>query len=149
VAETGALLGGEFSGHIFFTERWYGHDDGMYAAARLVEILSALDRSLDEALSAFPDPVSTPEIRIPVPERDKFALIGKIAREAVFDGGKINTLDGIRVDFDSGWGLLRASNTSAALTARFEADSEEQLAAIQQAFRDQVGRIAPQLSLPF
>lgn len=149
IAETGAPLGGEFSGHIFIGERWYGNDDGLYAAARLAELLSSQDQSLDEALDALPQTISTGEMRIPVAEGDKFALMEKITSETDFGTAKVNTLDGIRVDFDSGWGLLRASNTSAALTARFEADSEEQLAGIQRAFREQVGRIEPGLELPF
>lgn len=149
ISETGALLGGEFSGHIFFGERWFGHDDGMYAAARLAEILSTQDQSLDEALDALPSSVSTPEILLPVPEEKKFALMQNFAREAHFEDGKTSTIDGIRVDFSSGWGLLRASNTSAALTARFEADSHEQLLAIQQVFREQIAKLAPDLQLPF
>lgn len=149
IAETGALLGGEFSGHIFFGERWYGHDDGMYAAGRLAEILSTHDQSLDAALEDFPRTVNTPEILVPVEERKKFALMQKIAREADFGAGKVNNLDGIRVDFITGWGLLRASNTSAALTARFEADTQENLEAIMRAFREQVGRVEPELQLTF
>ncbi|MBN7797258.1 phosphomannomutase/phosphoglucomutase [Parahaliea mediterranea] len=149
IAETGALLGGEFSGHIFFGERWYGHDDGMYAAGRLAEILSTHDQSLDAALEDFPRTENTPEILVPVEERKKFALMQKIAREADFGAGKVNNLDGIRVDFDTGWGLLRASNTSAALTARFEADTAEHLEAIKRTFREQVARVEPELQLPF
>lgn len=149
IAETGALLGGEFSGHIFFGERWYGHDDGMYAAGRLAEILSTHDQSLDSALEDFPQTVNTPEILVPLAERRKFALMQRIVQEADFGEGKVNTLDGVRVDFGAGWGLLRASNTSAALTARFEADTEEDLEAIKQVFREQVARVEPALQLSF
>tara|TARA_R110002110_G_scaffold205066_7_gene416991 strand:+ start:111718 stop:114357 length:2640 start_codon:yes stop_codon:yes gene_type:complete len=147
--ETGALLGGEFSGHIFFGERWYGFDDGMYAAARLAEILSTHGNSLDDTLGDFPETVNTPEILIPVPEQDKFEIIEKIVNNADFSSGKSNTMDGIRVDFSNGWGLVRASNTSAALTARFEADTAEALTTIQGEFRAQIGLIHPDLELPF
>ena len=147
--ETGALLGGEFSGHMFFGERWYGFDDGMYAAGRLAEILSTHGDTLDDTLANFPSSVNTPEIIIPVAEDRKFELIRKITAEADFSAGKVNTLDGIRVDFTDGWGLLRASNTSAAFTARFEADSEEALETIQAEFRAQIALIDPDLELNF
>jgi phosphomannomutase/phosphoglucomutase len=147
--ETGALLGGEFSGHIFFGERWFGFDDGLYAAARLAEILSTYGESLDEAVAGLPATVNTPEILIPVDEGYKFRLMEAITRQADFPNGRLNTLDGLRVDFPSGWGLVRASNTSAALTARFEADSEEELESIKQQFRDLIDSVDPSLELPF
>jgi phosphomannomutase/phosphoglucomutase len=149
MAETGALLGGEFSGHMFFGERWYGFDDGMYAAGRLAEILSTHGDSLDVSLAAFPETVNTPEILIPVADEDKFPLMEKIISNADFSSGKINTMDGIRVDFANGWGLLRASNTGPALTARFEADSAESLEAIQSEFRAQIALVDPDLELNF
>jgi phosphomannomutase/phosphoglucomutase len=149
MAETGALLGGEFSGHMFFGERWYGFDDGMYAAGRLAEILSTHGDSLDVSLAAFPETVNTPEILIPVADEDKFPLMEKIISNADFSSGKINTMDGIRVDFADGWGLLRASNTGPALTARFEADSAESLEAIQSEFRAQIALVDPDLELNF
>ncbi|WP_116367861.1 phosphomannomutase/phosphoglucomutase [Parahaliea mediterranea] len=148
MAETGALLGGEFSGHIFFGERWYGHDDGLYAAARLAELCATQDSSLDELLAQLPRSVSTPELRIPVPESEKFALIERLAEQADFGAGKLTRIDGLRVDFHSGWGLLRASNTEAALTARFEGDTQEQLDDIMATFREQLARVAPDLQ-PF
>jgi len=141
--ETGALLGGEFSGHIFFGERWFGFDDGMYAAARLAEILSTTGETLDETLSEYPSSVNTPEILIPVDEDYKFELMRKIASSADFSPGKLITLDGVRVDYKQGWGLVRASNTSANLTARFEASSEEALDTIKQAFRDRIAHVDP------
>ncbi len=147
--ETGALLGGEFSGHMFFGERWFGFDDGMYAAGRLAEILSGHGMSLDECLAELPVAVSTPEILIPICEEEKFLVIKKITENADFSPGKVNTIDGIRVDYKDGWGLLRASNTTAALTARFEASSEEELEVIMQKFRAQIGLIEPNLELPF
>jgi len=147
--ETGALLGGEFSGHMFFGERWFGFDDGMYAASRLAEILSSHGVSLDESLAEFPVTESTPEILIPVAEDKKFAIIKKIVNNADFSSGKVNTIDGIRVDYKDSWGLLRASNTSAALTARFEASSKEELDSIMAEFRAQIGLVEPDLELPF
>jgi phosphomannomutase/phosphoglucomutase len=147
--ETGALLGGEFSGHMFFGERWYGFDDGMYAAARLAEILSTHGESLDKVLAAFPSSVSTPEIIIPLAEDRKFRVIEDLALTGSFSHGKVNHLDGVRVDFADGWGLVRASNTSAALTARFEAESEDALETIKQEFRTQLAEVDPQLELTF
>jgi phosphomannomutase/phosphoglucomutase len=147
--ETGALLGGEFSGHIFFGERWFGFDDGMYAASRLAEILSSEEADLDELIAELPQSLGTPEILVPVPEEEKFALIRRFVADAEFESGKRNDLDGLRVDFEQGWGLLRASNTTAALTARFEADDEAQLAQIKRQFREQLARVAPSLEIPF
>lgn len=147
--ETGALLGGEFSGHMFFGERWYGFDDGMYAAGRLAEILSTHGESLDETIGKFPVTVNTPEIIIPVPDNYKFELVEKIINNADFTSGKVNTMDGIRVDFSDGWGLIRASNTVPALTARFEADTQENLEIIQDEFRAQIALIDPEIKLNF
>jgi phosphomannomutase/phosphoglucomutase len=149
MAETGALLGGEFSGHIFFGERWYGFDDGMYAAGRLAEILSTHGNSLDEVLDEFPTTFNTPEIIIPVSEEAKFPLMEKLVAGASFPSGKVNTLDGVRADFAEGWGLVRASNTGAALTARFEANSAEALETIKAEFREQLTKAAPDLELNF
>jgi len=147
--ETGALLGGEFSGHMFFGERWYGFDDGMYAAGRLAEILSTHGESLDESIAKFPATVNTPEIIIPVADSYKFELVEKIIKNADFTSGKVNTMDGIRVDFSDGWGLIRASNTGPALTARFEADTQENLEIIQDEFRAQIALIDPEIKLNF
>jgi phosphomannomutase / phosphoglucomutase len=147
--ETGALLGGEFSGHMFFGERWYGFDDGMYAAGRLAEILSTHGESLDDSIAKFPVTVNTPEIIIPVADNYKFELVEKIINNADFSSGKVNTMDGIRVDFSNGWGLVRASNTGPALTARFEADTRENLEIIQDEFRAQIALIDPEIKLNF
>lgn len=147
--ETGALLGGEFSGHMFFGERWYGFDDGMYAAGRLAEILSTHGESLDDSIAKFPVTVNTPEIIIPVADNYKFELVEKIINNADFTSGKVNTMDGIRVDFSNGWGLVRASNTGPALTARFEADTQENLEIIQDEFRAQIALIDPEIRLNF
>jgi phosphomannomutase/phosphoglucomutase len=149
MVETGALLGGEFSGHLFFAERWFGFDDGMYAAGRLAEILSSGDRSLDELLEDLPSAVSTPEILLPVEESDKFEIIATFRERASFPGGRANDLDGLRVDFAHGWGLLRASNTSAALTARFEGSNEAALNEVMDSFREQLASIHPELKITF
>ncbi|MDO8860174.1 phosphomannomutase/phosphoglucomutase [Haliea sp. E1-2-M8] len=148
MAETGALLGGEFSGHIFFGERWYGFDDGLYAAARLAEILSNQGKTLEQLMAAFPETANTPEILIPVPEAAKFGLMQKFIDGASFPEGKVNTLDGLRVDFNDGWGLIRASNTSPALTARFEASTPEQLRLIMDTFREQLAATDSGLEIP-
>jgi phosphomannomutase/phosphoglucomutase len=149
VRETGALLGGEFSGHIFFAERWYGFDDGLYACARLAEILSTSQTGLAELLAEFPVAHSTPEILIPVAENEKFDLVRQLAEEGAFAEGKLNTLDGVRVDYGDGWGLVRASNTVPALTARFEGDSEAALDRIRDAFREQLAAVEPGLDPGF
>jgi phosphomannomutase/phosphoglucomutase len=121
----------------------------MYAAGRLAEILSTHGDSLDDSIAGFPESVNTPEIIIPVPEEYKFQLVEKIVNNADFSSGKVNTMDGVRVDFSNGWGLIRASNTVAALTARFEADSEESLELIQDEFRAQIALIDPEIELNF
>ena len=149
MAETGALLGGEFSGHMFFGERWFGFDDGMYAAGRLAEIMSTQGDSLDDIIDTFPKTVNTPEILIPVAEQNKQPLMDRIIRNTDFSSGKVNTMDGIRVDFSEGWGLLRASNTNSVLTARFEATSEEALEMIMSEFREQIALVDSTLELNF
>ncbi len=149
MAETGALVGGEFSGHIFFNERWFGFDDGMYAGARLIEILSTSDPSLDNQLSSFPTTIATPELKIPASEQHKFELVAALAAHGQFGDGKVTTLDGVRVDYPDGWGLIRASNTTPALTARFEADDEAALERIQQLFREQLTAIDTSLEIGF
>ena len=149
MAETGGLLGGEFSGHMFFVERWYGFDEGMYAACRLAEILSTRGNRMYESLSAFHENVNTPEILIPVVYDEKFQLLDNFINNADFSAGKVNTMDGFRVDFAEGWGLVRASNTGPALTARFEANTAEALEAIQSEFPAQIALINPDLELYF
>lgn len=147
--ETGALLGGELSGHIFFKERWFGFDDGMYSAARLLEIMSIRDQDLDSIFAGMPNAASTPEIRISVPEARKFAIISQLAEKGEWGNGKVTTIDGVRVDFAKGWGLVRASNTAAELTLRFEADDEEALVTMQHVFKQQLQAIDKDLHLPF
>ena len=147
--ETGALLAGEMSGHIFFQERWFGFDDGIYAAARLLEILSQDRRDADHVFSAFPNDVSTPEINIQVTEQSKFSIIERLQRDGVWGEGNITTLDGIRIDYPKGWGLVRASNTTPVLVLRFEAETEQELERIKEVFRAQLYSAVPDLDLPF
>ncbi|MFD1216887.1 phosphomannomutase/phosphoglucomutase [Microbulbifer celer] len=146
--ETGALLGGELSGHIFIKDRWYGFDDGAYAAARVLEIMALREQTLDELLDTLPQMVNTPEILLPVPEEKKFALIEKLRNEGSFGEADINTIDGLRIEFADGWGLVRASNTGAALTLRFEADDEQALARIRKVIARELQKIDPGLTLP-
>ena len=133
--ETGAPLGGEFAAHIFIKDRWFGFDDGLYAAARVLEILSHLPHAAHEEFASFPSSVNTPEIKLPVPEAARFELMQRIIDKADFPGAKLVLLDGLRVEYSDGWGLVRASNTSAALLLRFEADTLLRLRAIQASFK--------------
>lgn len=139
--ETDAILGGELSGHICFQERWYGFDDGLYAAARLLEIVGSQSEGLTELLVEFPSSISTPEITIPVAESRKFDLMEEILSGTSFADATITNIDGLRVDFSNGWGLVRASNTTPCLTLRFEADDEQALTDIQNQFREQLSTI--------
>ncbi|WP_447956425.1 phosphomannomutase/phosphoglucomutase [Vreelandella sp. EE7] len=143
--ETGAQLGGEMSGHIFFKERWYGFDDGLYAAARLLEILAAGPLDADALFERFPQEFSTPEINLPVADEEKFGLVEVLARDGDFGEGIKTTIDGIRVDYPEGFGLCRASNTTPALVLRFEGESEAALADIQARFARALARAAPAL----
>ncbi|QSX74473.1 phosphomannomutase/phosphoglucomutase [Lysobacter arenosi] len=147
--ETDAELAGEMSGHFFFKERWYGFDDGIYAAARLLEILAAQPRSPAETLAALPNGVSTPEIKVDAPDGDPHTFVDRFRDEARFEGGRLSTIDGLRVDFADGWGLVRASNTTPVLVMRFDADSADALARIKADFRSQLLALKPDLVLPF
>ncbi|KAA0012161.1 phosphomannomutase/phosphoglucomutase [Billgrantia pellis] len=147
--ETGAQLAGEMSGHIFFQERWYGFDDGLYGAARLLEILSKQDMDADAFFDRFPQDFGTPEINVHVTDENKFDLVDKLAREGDFgEDGVKTTLDGIRVDYSDGWGLCRASNTTPVLVLRFEGKSDEALARIRHRFADALKQVDPTLTLP-
>jgi len=147
--ETGAPLGGEMSGHIFFKERWYGFDDGLYAGARLLEILSHDTRSSSEIFNAFPDSINTPELKVPLSDERKNAFMAEFIHNAHFNGARINTIDGLRADFENGWGLVRLSNTTPCLVLRFEANSEANLTHIQNLFREQLLQIDRDLAIPF
>ncbi|MBE9561480.1 MAG: phosphomannomutase/phosphoglucomutase, partial [Proteobacteria bacterium] len=147
---TGALLAGEMSGHIFFKERWYGFDDAIYTAARLLEILSKDKRSPTEVFSSLPDAVNTPELKLEMEEfGEHYELMEKVRNTFKFSNAKITTVDGIRADFTDGWGLVRASNTTPCLVIRFEADNQAVLETIQSQFRQQFLAIDNTLKLPF
>lgn len=146
MVETGALLGGEFSGHIFFNERWYGFDDGMYAAARLLEALTLADTSMDKALASQEKMFATEEILIAVADDKKFQLVDAFKEAHNFDDASLTDIDGLRADFRNGWGLIRASNTGPAITLRFEADSEVGLQGIRERFSKLLTKIDPQLA---
>ncbi|NWD76652.1 phosphomannomutase/phosphoglucomutase [Pseudomonas gingeri] len=147
--ESGALLAGEMSGHIFFKERWFGFDDGIYSAARLLEILSQEKSSAEDLFATFPNDISTPEININVTDEGKFSIIDALQRDADWGDANLTTIDGVRVDYPQGWGLVRASNTTPVLVLRFEADSEAELQRIKDVFHAQLKRVAPDLPLPF
>lgn len=147
--ETGALLAGEMSGHIFFKERWFGFDDGIYSAARLLEIVGSETIDSDSLFEGFPDDVSTPEINVNVTEDSKFTLVEQLQQQGSFDGADISTIDGVRADFENGWGLVRASNTTPVLVLRFGAEDETVLTDIQAHFKRELLAIAPDLEIPF
>ena len=139
IRETGAKLGGEMSGHIFFNDRWAGFDDGIYAGARLLEII---DESKDEDIfENLPNMISTPEINIAVSDSEKFQIVENFMRKADFINATIIDIDGIRVEFENGWGLLRASNTTPALVLRFEAQTEKVLKEIKEIFKQNLKKI--------
>ena len=139
--EMNAALAGEMSGHIFFNDRWFGFDDALYCGARLLEILSTESEDVEQVFASLPESLATPEILIPVPEDRKFRIIESLVEIGQFGSGKINTIDGIRVDFPKAWGLIRASNTTPALTARFEAHNEEALEQIHALFQKQLQQV--------
>ncbi|MDX1592942.1 MAG: phosphomannomutase/phosphoglucomutase, partial [Gammaproteobacteria bacterium] len=149
--ESGALLAGEMSGHFFFAERWFGFDDGLYAGARLLEILSGSDMPSSEVFDGLPDSVSTPELKITVPEGAQHGIVERLVAEGQnrFPEAEVITIDGLRVEFPEGWGLVRASNTTPNLVLRFESDSKEGLESIQERFGTLLQAVEPSLKLPF
>jgi phosphomannomutase/phosphoglucomutase len=147
--ELDAPLAGEMSGHIFFKERWYGFDDALYTAARLLEVLMKEKRKPAEVFAELPQGVSTPELRVPMPESEHAVFMGNLSQLLHFDGAQLIDIDGYRVEFADGWGLVRPSNTSPALVLRFEADSEAALQRIEGQFRDALLTVKPELKLPF
>jgi phosphomannomutase/phosphoglucomutase len=149
--ETEAELAGEMSGHFFFRERWYGFDDGIYAAARLLEILAAdpEGRTPQQVLASLPKGVSTPELKISMNEGEHYAFIEKFQQAAQFEGARVTTIDGVRADWSDGWGLVRASNTTPVLVLRFDADNDQALLRIQDVFRQQLLAADKNLKLPF
>ncbi len=147
--ETGAALAGEMSGHIFFNDRWFGFDDALYSAARLIEILSNDTRGSDEVFADFPDSFSTPEINVELQEGENKTLIAQLIKNAKFEQGKTVHIDGLRVDFPDGWGLVRASNTMPVLVLRFEGDTQDALERIKNQFADLLKKTQPDIRLPF
>ena len=147
--ETGAPLAGEMSGHIFFKDRWYGFDDGLYAGARMLELLSRSENASRE-LESLPDSISTPELNIPLArEGENHALIADLQKSARFEGAKeIITIDGLRVEYPDGFGLMRASNTTPVIVLRFEADSDAALKRIREDFKRVLQTARPELSIP-
>jgi phosphomannomutase/phosphoglucomutase len=147
--ETGALLAGEMTGHVFFSERWYGFDDGLYAGARLLEILSKVNDP-SAVLNHLPDSVCTPELHIHTANGVNHSLLACLQKEARFtDAEDIITIDGLRVEYTDGFGLMRPSNTTPVIVLRFEADNAAALSRIQDDFRRILLSAAPELSLPF
>ncbi|PKM11941.1 MAG: phosphomannomutase/phosphoglucomutase [Gammaproteobacteria bacterium HGW-Gammaproteobacteria-3] len=147
--ETGAKLAGEMSGHIFFNDRWFGFDDALYSAARMIEIISADSRTSAEVFADFPDSLNTPELNVAMNEGENFSFMEKLLATARFEQAKITDIDGLRADFADGWGLVRASNTTPSLVLRFEADNEQALRKIQMAFKTAMQQIKPDIELPF
>ncbi len=147
--ETGAKLAGEMSGHIYFNDRWFGFDDALYSAARLLEILSKDTRSSAEVFADFPDSINTPELNVTLEEGENFIFIDSLFKAANFPDGKITDIDGLRVDFLDGWGLVRASNTTPSLVIRFEGDSEAAMRRIQEQFRQLMKKVKTDIVLPF
>lgn len=147
--ETGALLAGEMSGHIFFQERWYGFDDGLYAGARLLELLSQQE-DINAVLHAIPDAISTPELQIKLKEGENYALIAQLQKTARFENPeRIITTDGLRIEYKDGFGLARSSNTMPVIVLRFEADTQAALTRIQNDFRRVILEAKPDAGLPY
>ncbi|MCP3678829.1 MAG: phosphomannomutase/phosphoglucomutase [Gammaproteobacteria bacterium] len=148
IRESGALLAGEMSGHLFFNDdNWFGFDDGLYSGIRLLDILAKQQKSSSALFAEIPDSINTPELAIKVNETEKFSLMEKIQSQLHFDGAERVTIDGLRINFpNNSWGLIRASNTSPILTLRFEAESQTELAEIQRQFQQQLQKIDPRLA---
>ncbi len=147
--EEEAVLAGEMSGHLFFRDNWYGFDDGLYSAARVLQILDEHHTSLDSIFAAIPDSISTPELNVMIPDAEKYAYIKALQEGADFPDAKIVTLDGLRVEFKTGWGLVRASNTTPMLTLRFEADTRANLESIQAKIKALMLKYKPDLKIGF
>lgn len=147
--ETGALLAGEMSGHIFFKERWFGFDDGLYSAARMLEILSKKTGTAAEIFDQLPDSFNTPELQIHFAEGEHYKFMEEFKQKAQFENADISTIDGMRVNWEKGWGLIRPSNTTPCLVLRFEAEDESTLKEVQAKFREQILKTNDKLDLPF
>ena len=150
MAETGAELAGEMSGHIFFKERWYGFDDALYSAARLLEIITKQDLSSSALFATLPNSISTPEINLHFDEDGaQHEFMKKFSGVVDLPDAKITAIDGIRADYEDGWGLVRASNTTPSLVIRFEADDENVIESIKNDFRQQMLKTDANIQLPF
>lgn len=147
--EIGALLAGEMSGHIFFKERWYGFDDALYTGARMLEVLMASKARPVEVFAEIPESVSTPELRVDLPEEEHTSFMAALKEKINYPGAQIFDIDGYRIEFSDGWGLVRPSNTTPSLILRFEADNQEALTRIQSEFHELLLSVKPDLSLPF
>lgn len=147
--EEQALLAGEMSGHIFFNDRWYGFDDALYSGCRLLEILAKQSLDSDNVFQQLPDSINTPELKLFLDEEYKFSLMNKLIQQAEFPGAKIITIDGLRIEYPHGWGLVRPSNTTPCLVLRFEADTDAKLDEIKELFRAQLLKVDSGLDLPF
>ncbi|NNL96339.1 MAG: phosphomannomutase/phosphoglucomutase [Xanthomonadales bacterium] len=147
--EVDAPFAGEMSGHFFFKDRWYGFDCGIYSAARMLEILAMDDRTPQQVLSSLPASISTPELKVQMNEGENHEFVADFQEKARFVDARVSTIDGLRADYDYGWGLVRASNTTPILVVRFEADSEESLEIIKESFRMQMLSVRRDLNLPF
>ena len=147
--QSGALLAGEMSGHVFFNDRWYGFDDGMYTGARLLELLSQVGQKSDAVFATLPDAVNTPELNVQMREGETHKFIDDLMMKADFGDANVSMIDGIRADFNDGWGLVRASNTTPVLVLRFEGKDARALGRIQQLFKAQMLAVKPDLKLPF
>ena len=146
IKKTGALLAGEMSGHIFFNDKWHGFDDGPYSGARAIEIISNSDKSISDLIAVLPKSFSTPELNILVSDETKFNIVESFAKDCSLKGEKI-TIDGLRINFDNGWGLIRASNTTPKLVLRFEGDSLKDMEEIKSKFISELSRICPDIDI--
>jgi len=146
IKKTGALLAGEMSGHIFFNDKWHGFDDGPYSGARAIEIISNSDKSISDLIAVLPKSFSTPELNILVADETKFDIVESFAKDCSLKGEKI-TIDGLRINFGNGWGLIRASNTTPKLVLRFEGDSLKDMEEIKCKFISELSRICPDIDI--
>lgn len=147
--DEGAALAGEMSGHLFFKDRWYGFDDALYSACRLLEILSESSQTVSEQFVFIPNSINTPEIKIPISDQKKFSFMQSLDAKASFPDARLIKIDGLRVEFARGWGLIRASNTTPCLVTRFEAEDAASLSEIQAIFKSQLLGVDEDLAIPF
>ena len=146
IKEHNPLLAGEMSGHIFFNDKWYGFDDGIYSGARIIELILKNKKSISSLNKELPELFSTHELNIEVSDESKFEIVKKFIAQCSLDGNKI-LIDGLRINFKNGWGLLRASNTTPMLVLRFEGDTEKNLIQIKNKFIKELTRICPDIDI--